>query len=341
MKKVNIEKIDKALKNLAKEVKPDKKFMQGLEHKLSERFDELYQKQNLRSKWGLLFRFKLRLATTLSVLALTSTTIFAYQSESVTNGHILYPLKRGAEKVEGFFANTPQEKFEFQEKIRQRRVEELYYIKINNPASERLERINNEIKQTIEIEIGEFKKLPKAEKKIIHERLKKNLRKLEKEKPKKDKEILKITDPVRPIKEDTITRPQIVLPKTEIIVAPILDNKLDDRIEIVPQIPKIDTLIIEPDTKLIEPITTPTTESPTREVTNKTILPETSLNTSISTTDTVVKKDAEEKIETITTNTTTIQHIEPTREIEDSLELEEMTNLLESAILSSQQKLER
>lgn len=121
------EQLEKILHSLAREAKPEKHFEQMLRTKLRERFYTNFEANTSRQKkfWNIFTRFKLQLSAAFILAIFTSTTMFAYASDDITNGHILYPLKRSAEKVEGIFANSPESKTGYYNKMAVRRMREL------------------------------------------------------------------------------------------------------------------------------------------------------------------------------------------------------------------------
>lgn len=125
------EKLEQLLHSMAQEAKPDKGFEKMLQHKLKMRFAAKYNKEahpQSRSFWSSFLRFKLQVSTALVLMIFTSTTIYAYNSDGVTNGHILYPLKRSVEKVEEIFVDSPEEKTDYYNRMAERRIRELDYL---------------------------------------------------------------------------------------------------------------------------------------------------------------------------------------------------------------------
>lgn len=118
--------VEKMLNKLVQEAKPAKEFQKRLEMQLEERFAKKSHENNF---WNSLFRFKLRFAGALAVIILTSTTIYAYNSDSVVRGDLLYPLKNATERVEGFFARTPERRTLYYEKMAKRREAEIRNMK--------------------------------------------------------------------------------------------------------------------------------------------------------------------------------------------------------------------
>lgn len=114
--------VEKMLNKMAQEAKPAKEFQERLKMQLEEKFQQKSHKNNF---WNSLFRFKLRFAGALVAIILTSTTIYAYNSDSVVRGDLLYPLKTATERVEGFFARTPERRALYYEKMAKRREAEI------------------------------------------------------------------------------------------------------------------------------------------------------------------------------------------------------------------------
>lgn len=114
----------KLLAKLAKESKPSKQFQRDLLNKLKEQHKAKHPSDY--SFWFKILKFKAQVGGAFAVLALfTSTTIYAYNSPRVTNGHILYPVKTTIEEIEENFADTPEEKSAFYNKMALRRIEEI------------------------------------------------------------------------------------------------------------------------------------------------------------------------------------------------------------------------
>lgn len=174
MKKTPNEQVEKLLKKLAKQAKPDKQFMLSLEDKLKAKFEDLYEQKERKTDFFGFFRFKLGFAMALCLMIVTSTTLYAYNSESVSAGHILYPLKRGTEKIEALLATTPKERYEYEEKMRRRRLLELNYARTNQSPESRLLDIGEEVTKTLNRETEYFRQLSQEERQIIHENIRRN-----------------------------------------------------------------------------------------------------------------------------------------------------------------------
>lgn len=124
MEENNHEQLEKILNSISQDAKPDKNFEQMLKVKLRERFHEQYETPKIPF-FQRIWKFKTQLTTTFVLVIFSSTTIYAYGSDSVTNGSILYPLKISTEKVEETFATTPEAKSNYYKKMAQRRMREL------------------------------------------------------------------------------------------------------------------------------------------------------------------------------------------------------------------------
>jgi|GEM_PF-2544988 len=122
------EQLEKILYSMANEAKPENNFEQTLKVKLRERFHAKYE-QPKTPFFKKLWRFKIQLTSALVLVLFSSTTLYAYNNDNVTNGHILYPLKRTTENVEGMFATTPQSKTTYYHKMAKRRMRELAVLK--------------------------------------------------------------------------------------------------------------------------------------------------------------------------------------------------------------------
>jgi hypothetical protein len=152
MKNITDKKLESILKNFSSEAKPEKMFMRSLEKKLQKQFAETYsQKQSFFSRF---FKLKLQFASALVAIFFTSTTIYAYASDTVVNGDLLYPLKLGTEKVEGLLAITPERKVEYYNKMADRRMKEFTHLeqkrnRIDKPTLK-------EAKRLIELSEKEF-----------------------------------------------------------------------------------------------------------------------------------------------------------------------------------------
>ncbi|MCX6735042.1 MAG: DUF5667 domain-containing protein [Candidatus Peregrinibacteria bacterium] len=124
MENNNHEQLEKILNSISQDAKPDKNFEQMLKVKLRERFYTQYETPKVPF-FKRIWRLKTQLVATFILVAFSSTTIYAYGSDSVTNGSILYPLKRTTENVEASFATTPQAKTNYYNKMAKRRMREL------------------------------------------------------------------------------------------------------------------------------------------------------------------------------------------------------------------------
>lgn len=126
MKETNDSKLEKILESIAKESKPTKDFEQILKVKLRERFHHLYENKEVKTSFfQRIWKLKVQFTSALVLVLFTSTTLYAYNTDEITNGHILYPLKRTAENVEELFVTSPEAKTNFYNKMAVRRMREL------------------------------------------------------------------------------------------------------------------------------------------------------------------------------------------------------------------------
>lgn len=85
-----------------------------------------------------------------TVFIFAGTGAFAYASPSVSNGTILYPLKRAIEEVEGKFQRTEEEKIVFHSRMMEKRIEETEHLAERGiEDTETIEMITNEFNQSI------------------------------------------------------------------------------------------------------------------------------------------------------------------------------------------------
>lgn len=124
MQENNDKQLEKRLQAMAKEAKPDKNFEQMLKVRLRERF-HVYHENKTARRIGFWNRFKIQLSSAFVITIFASTTMYAYASDDITNGHILYSLKRSAEKVEEVFATSPESKTNYYNKMAGRRMREI------------------------------------------------------------------------------------------------------------------------------------------------------------------------------------------------------------------------
>ena len=98
----------------------------------------------------------------------TGTGVYAYESPSVSDGHILYPIKRGMEQVEQRFASTSEQRADFHAKLMRRRIMEAERL---DGAQERIPRIlesaSSELDRTVAEITGDDAASPEARRRII------------------------------------------------------------------------------------------------------------------------------------------------------------------------------
>ena len=144
MEENNHEQLEKILHSISQDAKPDKNFEQMLKVKLREKFHEEYEISKTPF-FSRIWRFKTQLVSTLVLVLFSSTTLYAYNSDNVTNGSLLYPLKKSTENVEGLFATTPQAKTDHYNKLAKRRMRELVVIEKRGMKDEETMRETNNL----------------------------------------------------------------------------------------------------------------------------------------------------------------------------------------------------
>ncbi len=155
MKKITEEKLEQKLKTLAGEAKPNKNFEKALLTKVKSQFKATHN----HSFWQNFSNFKVQFAGTVAILALAITTNYAYQNDSVVPGKILYPVKRGAEKVEAIFIPEGLPKSDYYLDMAERRTEELKYIK----EDAKFEETANETRKLLDLAKEELAETEPAE----------------------------------------------------------------------------------------------------------------------------------------------------------------------------------
>ena len=127
MQENNCEQLEKILQSIAQNARPDNSFKQTLKARLNGRFysQQESQKKEQRPASRVIWRWKIQFTSIIALVLLSSTTIYAYSRDDVTNGNILYPLKRSVENIEGLFATTPQAQTDYYNKMAKRRMDEL------------------------------------------------------------------------------------------------------------------------------------------------------------------------------------------------------------------------
>ncbi len=137
--KNNDQQLEKILHSIAQDAKADKNFEQMLKVKLRERFHlqhEAPKEEQKKTFLKRIWRFKTQFASAFILVLFSSTTLYAYNSDEVTNGSILYPLKRSTENVEELFATTPEAKTEHYSKMAKRRMRELAVLQVKGITDE-------------------------------------------------------------------------------------------------------------------------------------------------------------------------------------------------------------
>lgn len=111
------------LKRVKNDLKPRGQFKHELGASLSKRFDQIYGQKSVWYRFIWVRTTRVILASTVGV-SMVTTSVYAYNSPTVTDGSILYPIKIGLEKVEEKTKTTPELKAKFLLKKVQRREAE-------------------------------------------------------------------------------------------------------------------------------------------------------------------------------------------------------------------------
>ena len=127
-----LERLEQALSGLQKDLSPTLEFTERMTKRLERHaviMQELASASPDRPRASFFSFFGSRVYSTLTAFAFVlftgSFTTFAYTSESVTNDSLLYPIKRGLERIEQTFAtSSPESSAEFHVKMLRRRLAE-------------------------------------------------------------------------------------------------------------------------------------------------------------------------------------------------------------------------
>ena len=136
-------KLNKQLNRLKKHGAPSREFSKALRSQLSMEFDRQHRAAK-RPAW----RFAFASAMAVVVLLTTGTGVYAYDSPEVIEGHSLYQVKDKMERVEEWFARSPERQADFQVKMLDRRLNEARHFqhrpefaeKILDKAADRIDR---------------------------------------------------------------------------------------------------------------------------------------------------------------------------------------------------------
>ncbi len=110
---------EKQLKKLRKSAKADRRFQRDLWIQLSNTFDQEYPA--LRVNWS---RFVAVPAAVAVVFVTMGVGSYAYASPSVTDEHMLYPIKTGIERVEAVWPRSENGTAQFHARMMERRIAE-------------------------------------------------------------------------------------------------------------------------------------------------------------------------------------------------------------------------
>lgn len=142
------------LHQLRKKAAPTMEFRSALFYKLSERYDALYQNQNVllenRSRI-LILRYAAAALSIILVLSI-STGVYAYNSPQVNESSPLYKIKIGMEKIEKRIARNPEKKASVALKQMQKRKQEIKVLQAENKSFEATLASFNQAQESILVE---------------------------------------------------------------------------------------------------------------------------------------------------------------------------------------------
>ncbi len=143
---------ERQLKKLRKVAKADPGFERALRSELSSSFDELYPA--LRNSWSRMMVVPVAVAVVFVTMGVGS---YAYASPTVTDDHVLYPLKTGIESVESALPRSANGSALFHARMMERRIAEgEVMMRVSGVPAEKLEGIANEFTKSIDqLEIRE------------------------------------------------------------------------------------------------------------------------------------------------------------------------------------------
>lgn len=126
---------------------PDKAFKAALLKKLNTRLDAAY---NVKYVWYQTVWFKHAAGFAVVIFVVTSlgTGAYAYSSPQVTEGSVLYSIKKNLENIEGKVKITPEAKARFYLKTIERREKEKDVLEKENVELKNIEKVNQTIEKT-------------------------------------------------------------------------------------------------------------------------------------------------------------------------------------------------
>lgn len=130
-------KLNRQLKKLKERTSPKREFKRELWATLDKEYEDVYGPLPSAQPTRLMYRFAAVGIVVVVLFVATGTGVYAYNSPQVSEGHVLFPLKRSIERVEcGFFRNP--ERFQAcQARMVERRLNEAEIV----PDSERRQMI--------------------------------------------------------------------------------------------------------------------------------------------------------------------------------------------------------
>ncbi|MBU1907462.1 hypothetical protein KKD71_04990, partial [Patescibacteria group bacterium] len=118
-----------------------------LRMKLGDEFTKVHSTPHAARRMSFTFKFVTVGVIVFVLLVGTGTGVYAYESPQVAEGHALYPMKQGIERVEGWFAMKPEGKAEYHMKMMGRRLDE---AEMHEPTETMLEYAAAELGMSVE-----------------------------------------------------------------------------------------------------------------------------------------------------------------------------------------------
>ncbi len=158
--------LTRKLKKYKSSVSPSREFRRELWKDLSAAYDSEYGPEK---RTVLLSRFAAVGIASLVLALGMGTGVYAYESPDVVEGHTLYPVKQGLERMEEWLANSPEARIRFHTKMMQRRLNEVEHVEAREEASQRLlESAAKELDMSLEDFVEELKE-PASREDILEE----------------------------------------------------------------------------------------------------------------------------------------------------------------------------
>ncbi len=167
--------LKRQLKKFKKAAGPRRDFRGELWSKLSNEFDKVHvarlPSKSLAKEGRMSFTFKFAAIGVVALVLLlgTGTGVYAYESPRVAEGHVLFPIKRGIENMEGlFFARGAEGQARFHLKMMQRRLDEAEVHEMYQYRDKMLEQAAMELDMSVQ-ELKSEMLDPETRQEIINE----------------------------------------------------------------------------------------------------------------------------------------------------------------------------